>query len=81
GVPPEECLALEDSAAGAAGYTPKELHAATCEALTARGDDPDSHPAPRTVTGWLQRWAEAGEAAVDKTGTATVYTAKEHTTA
>jgi hypothetical protein len=51
-------------AAGAAGYAPKELHTALSEAL---GEGADV-PKPRTVVGWLIRWAEEGKAVQNRSG-------------
>ncbi|WP_182608547.1 hypothetical protein, partial [Streptomyces alkaliphilus] len=61
------------TAAGATGYTPKELHAALGEALGERGEE-ELLPAPRTVAGWLTKWEGEGTAAADRTGQYTVYT-------
>ncbi|MFE6272275.1 DNA translocase FtsK [Streptomyces goshikiensis] len=50
--------------AGAAGYAPKELHTALSQALPEGTNTPE----PRTVGGWLIRWAEDGKAVKDKSG-------------
>lgn len=51
-------------AAGGAGYAPKELHTALSETL----GEGANVPAPRTVGGWLTKWAEEGKAIQDKSG-------------
>ncbi|QKZ24773.1 DNA translocase FtsK [Streptomyces chartreusis] len=62
------------AAAGETGYTPKALHDALKQLL---GDDT---PAPRTVSGWLSKWAEEGKALKDDSGQYTRYVAREAAT-
>ncbi|MEU0276757.1 DNA translocase FtsK, partial [Streptomyces sp. NPDC006307] len=59
-------------AAGETGYTPKALHEMLKQLL---GDD--ATPAPRTVRGWLIKWAEDGKAIKDDSGQYTRYIARE----
>ncbi|MER7112227.1 DNA translocase FtsK [Streptomyces sp. NPDC000229] len=59
-------------AAGETGYTPKALHEMLKQLL---GDD--ATPAPRTVGGWLIKWAEDGKAIKDDSGQYTRYIARE----
>ncbi|MCX5355600.1 DNA translocase FtsK [Streptomyces mirabilis] len=60
------------AAAGETGYTPKALHDALKQLL---GND--ATPAPRTVSGWLSKWAEEGVALKDDSGQYTRYVARE----
>ncbi|MEU0272454.1 DNA translocase FtsK, partial [Streptomyces sp. NPDC006307] len=59
-------------AAGETGYTPKALHEMLLQLL---GDD--ATPAPRTVRGWLIKWAEDGKAIKDESGQYARYIARE----
>ncbi|GAA4694403.1 DNA translocase FtsK [Streptomyces youssoufiensis] len=59
-------------AAGDTGYTPKVLHDMLKQLL---GDD--ATPAPRTVGGWLSKWAEEGRAIRDDSGQYARYIARE----
>ena len=56
-------------AAGRDGYTPKLLHEALQQLLG------DATPAPRTVAGWLSKWAEDGKAVKDESVQYTRYIA------
>ncbi|MET9535559.1 DNA translocase FtsK [Streptomyces sp. NPDC006649] len=58
-------------AAGETGYTPKLLHEALQQRLG------KAVPAPRTVGGWLIKWAEDGKAIKDDSGQYTRYVARE----
>ncbi|MEU5403629.1 DNA translocase FtsK [Streptomyces sp. NPDC005963] len=59
------------AAAGETGYTPKALHDMLKQLLG------DATPAPRTVGGWLSKWAEEGKAIKDDSGQYTRYIARE----
>ncbi|MFE6985824.1 DNA translocase FtsK [Streptomyces griseus] len=59
------------AAAGETGYTPKLLHEALQQLLG------KATPAPRTVGGWLIKWAEDGKAIKDDSGQYTRYVARE----
>ncbi|MYW77700.1 DNA translocase FtsK [Streptomyces sp. SID8369] len=58
-------------AAGETGYTPKLLHEALQKVLD------KATPAPRTVGGWLSKWAEEGKAIKDDSGQYARYIARE----
>jgi S-DNA-T family DNA segregation ATPase FtsK/SpoIIIE len=51
-------------AAGLTGYAPKELHTALSKYLGDQHDLPRP-PHPRTVAGWLAKWAEEGKVTRD----------------
>ncbi|WP_331719984.1 DNA translocase FtsK [Streptomyces sp. NBC_00147] len=61
--------------AGATGYTPKLLHEALEAEMLKR--EIGKAPAPRTVGGWLTKWAEDGKAIKDDSGQYTRYVARE----
>lgn len=61
-------------AAGETGYTPKLLHEALQQLQQLLGD---ATPAPRTVGGWLSKWAEEGRAVKDDSGQYARYIARE----
>ncbi|MGW0867016.1 DNA translocase FtsK [Streptomyces sp. NPDC002611] len=63
-------------AAGSDGYEPKQLHAVLSEMMDKMLGDGASVPAPRTVGGWLKRWAEEGKALADTSGQYTRYFAR-----
>ncbi|MDX3070453.1 DNA translocase FtsK, partial [Streptomyces sp. ND04-05B] len=60
-------------AAGSDGYEPKQLHAVLSEMMDKMLGDGASVPAPRTVGGWLKKWAEEGRALADTSGQYTRY--------
>ncbi|WP_399497759.1 DNA translocase FtsK [Streptomyces sp. P17] len=63
-------------AAGSDGYEPKQLHAVLSEMMDKMLGDGASVPAPRTVGGWLKKWAEEGKALADTSGQYTRYFAR-----
>ncbi|MFD9038811.1 DNA translocase FtsK [Streptomyces bottropensis] len=63
-------------AAGSDGYEPKQLHAVLSDMMDKMLGDGAGVPAPRTVGGWLSRWAQEGKALADTSGQYTRYFAR-----